>query len=140
MPFGERRGIICDSTLDEACEKRCANPHAQPFSRVAGAPFDRLYGDLYLCFGQGLRRFEPKSSRGLDRGDQEIANTGKHPRSGNDPRPRPGSWISLFRARGSLDELVCDLREGPRMSSVVDCIVERTGDDTGSFTDFSIRP
>ena len=43
-------------------------------------------------------------------------------------------------ARDSLDELVCDLRQGPSMSSVVDCIVEWTGDDPASFTDFSIRP
>ena len=134
---------------------------------MAGAPFDRLYGDLYLCFGQGLRRFEPKSSQALYRGDQEIANAGKHLRwvlihgrvqgvgfryfararatfcgLAGYVRNLPDGEVEV-RAAGaqdSLDELVCDLRQGPRMSSVVDCIVEWTGDDTGSFTDLSIRP
>lgn len=47
------------------------------------------------------------------------------------------------RATGSRDllrELLCDLRQGPGMSSVVDCVVEWTADDPGSFTDFTIRP
>jgi acylphosphatase len=57
-------------------------------------------------------------------------------------RNLPGGEVEVRAAgsRHSLDALVCDLRRGPRMSSVVECIVEWTSDHPASFTEFTIRP
>ena len=56
-------------------------------------------------------------------------------------RNLPGGEVEVKAAgaRDLLEELVCDLRRGPGTGSVVDCIVAWTGDDHGSFTDFTIR-
>ena len=57
-------------------------------------------------------------------------------------RNLPDGMVEVRAAgpRDSLQELLCDLRQGPIMSSVVDCAVEWAADDPGSFTDFTIRP